>query len=530
VLVVVAIEPIGHVVDVPLLAVSSQGGGVVVHARMMLGGDVVRVEPEGLVGEDTELSLKLAVALTSLLTGGVTGVRVVFSDGEVSGASAGAVFAAVMLLAVRGLWPPKGVTGTGMLSPLGLVLPVKGVEAKLEAAARANMSRVFIPFASAEQPVETGMEVVRVCTVFEAALAMASRTPPSWSLELTSHVREVEELFRDEALMLIELARKLGLNVTRALKAYQEGRYYAAASIAFSLLTSRAEDALPLVLEALNATSVEQVLDMAARRLYSVVSKLKQQEWVKVNDVLAVVEAASRLYVAENLALNASGRGLAALRALTVLSWLDLVGSLPSPQVPLSTVRDVAKQLVAYARLSLDYVKAVAGSVAASLAMEDGRSLESWLDDAHYYYVSGNYFKALGLAVRAIARLDAALALASMGSSADRCYRSLVAEYLAQLATYGVATPSALLYHTYALTLPSPHSIPLEASAASRLLLALAVTAKTGATAVEAKVAREEIVLPYTILSAVITASVASALAAIAFTARRKEVEYGLRL
>ena len=513
---------------VPLLAVTPGGEGVVVWAELDFGGDVVRVEPEGLVGADTRLSLELASMMAALLAGGEPGVRAVFGDGEVSGASAGAVFAAVALLARRGLAPPEPATGTGMLSPLGLVLPVQGVEAKLEAALAEGVRRVFVP-APFNGSAPAGLRLARVCTVFEAAASMIGE-PMRGGAALPPAPPAADKLFADDAELLLSLALRLGLNASRAVEAYELGRYYVAASLAYSQLASQHQRALAPVLEVLNASDVRGALDGAATRLYRAYAEARHRGAVPLGQLAAILAAASRLYVAERLAMNSTALGLAALRALTVHSWLDVAEEVDEgPLLPPALVDEAARVVVRYASLSLEYAVAVAGRAAAEIVMEDGRSVAEWLDDARQYLVSGNPIKAMALAIRVLAELDAALALASMGPrAASECYERLVAEYVQALRALGVEPGLPMLYHHYAEALGHPYSAALEASAASRLLLYLLLLNKLSG-AQPTAVASAGSALPYALAAATLAAAVAAACFAAASAASRKEVEYGLR-
>lgn len=97
-----------------------------------------------------------------------------FDMGEAGGSSAGLVttLAWVDALTDGDLTAGRDIAATGAIAPDGTVLPVAGVQFKLQAAADADVDLALIP-AKYEGPVPEGLTVVRVANIEEALAAVA---------------------------------------------------------------------------------------------------------------------------------------------------------------------------------------------------------------------------------------------------------------------------------------------------------------------------------------------------------------------
>ena len=243
---------------------------------------------------------------------------------------------------------------------------------------------------------------------------------------------------------------------------------------------------------------------------------------------LALIEASYRMYVAEHLALNETAKAMAALRAVTVLSWLEVARVSATPLVGFEALEEADRVLGSYVDAVVDYVRAVTGFDPREVRMADGRTVGEWLKDALIYSLSGNHVRSLALRLAVLERLDEALALSTMGArEALQCYRRLFSDLYSVAVDRGVMVQVPLLYHEYSVTLEESDpglAAVMEAAAASRLLLALALTmpASTATPAAE----------PVTVAAEGLAVAALASLAlgvSLALIASRYEVEYGLR-
>ncbi len=122
-------------------------------------------------------SRKLGIYVSSRLPAMDLPVPVRFAMDDVSGASAGLMFALQIYAQLHPLALSKAVAGTGTLSPDGAVGPIEGTAQKLEAARRAGATVFFVPrqnLADLAGTKTTGIDIVPVAT-FACALKYLRR-------------------------------------------------------------------------------------------------------------------------------------------------------------------------------------------------------------------------------------------------------------------------------------------------------------------------------------------------------------------
>ncbi len=501
-----------------LLAVSENDEGVAIPVTLVYGeGSGVNVVPST-VGVDTVLSARLAWVYASILDGRGVPITLVFPEPDVKGASAGAVLAVAFMASFRGMVLGSSFSGTGMLSPLGLILPVKGVEAKVEAAAEKGIGVIVVPLGFSV--VGKGVRVVDVCTVPEALAVLAGGEPVSPTVSFDKLSESVSGLFEEDAERLIALARRLGINVSDAERLAAEGRLYSAASRAFAELVKAGNPIIiNEVLKLVEGVSLQEALDRTVKRLDEARSIILSRDTVPLNKLLALVEADYRMFIAERMAANESTRPYAALRLLTVYSWLRVAERLGGVSVPVEAVKTAARILVDYASTSYDYLRAVSESEQ-EVIMEDGRPVSSWVSDARMYLVTGNYVRAIALALRVLEEVDAVLSLATLGpGNATLCYKRLAAWYTVWLEEHGLPVQLPSLFVSYALASSSIGPL-IHAAALALLELSLAHQ-------LTARVTPSYVPQSYTVLLTAIASSASAALAALiplALRSRLKEV------
>lgn len=105
-------------------------------------------------------------------------VPVHFSMDDVSGASAGLMFALQIYADLRGISDARTIAGTGTIAPDGSVGPIEGTRQKFEAARRAGASVFFVPVANRADLAHTDRGTIAIVPVqtFDEALAYLTRT------------------------------------------------------------------------------------------------------------------------------------------------------------------------------------------------------------------------------------------------------------------------------------------------------------------------------------------------------------------
>ncbi len=502
-----------------LLAVTDSRG-IIVSTKLYEypSSPILLIEPVQGVASDTRLSIELAWRLARILSG-VDGlaVRVVFSSEEVSGASAGSVFAAAMLAAAYGLRLEPLRSGTGVLSPLGLVLPVQGLEQKIDAAKHAGLEAVYTPYQSIKR-VE-GIKVIPVCTVFDA-VGVLSASPITLGPGLVVNTTAVDSSFADEAEEFIAIGRRLGVDVERAVKALNYS-YYAAASLAFASIVG-SNVTVDQVLEAFGFSSTGKVLAKAAIQLNNFIESIERKGCSELDDLLAAVEASYRLYVAEKASLNKTLEKYALLRALTVFAWLEAANASVTPCVGMDAVRHAKARLADLVETAYNYALTVLGENVKQVVMEDGRTLEEWIRDMRLYDVSGNTVRVLALSLRILEALDELFTLSSLEPAAAlKCYRRLVDQLATMLTIRGGAVALPMLFYHYAGILGHQLAAQMYATTASRLLLLTLLTQPSSHTGVVTS--GTSLLTPFT-LAGVFAVAVSAILTLLASRAGGKEV------
>ncbi len=141
--------PLNRSVTVPLVAVTDTGG-IVVFAEVVSrpGSGNIYVSLDGIVGEDTQYSIKKAVFLAQKLSGkhiGFNDIYFYLGKDIIEGESAGVAFTAAVYALLTGSELNHDVVATGGVSLDGSVVKVGGVLEKLRAVAEYGAKVFIIP-------------------------------------------------------------------------------------------------------------------------------------------------------------------------------------------------------------------------------------------------------------------------------------------------------------------------------------------------------------------------------------------------
>ncbi len=531
------VSPVSTVssVRVGLLAVTSGEVGVVVPVDVGLrwpGTGVVEISPLGLVEEDTLSSSIVAFYLAAFLTRhdplSYDG-RVVFETREeVSGASGSGFLAAIFMLLFSGLLPREDVSMTGALSPLGVILPVRGVEAKIAAAESKGYDMVIIPFGEYNVS-NVSTRIVKACNVFDAVNWLSgygaiNAPEPTYPKEF------FEKAFQDDAVFFGEIINKTmggtGLvNFTLYHEAFRRGDYYEAASLAFTQLINSNLSADAIIAN-LGYDSVSSVMRDALYAVSSLRKLVFNGDIVDLFGFIVLASAEKRLYIAENM-FSANKTRMALLRALTAISWVSVYNetNIRGPYVFKERLRHGVELLLRYTELVLRYAESIAGKV----KMVDGRWAGDWLTDARQALMIGLLARAYAIVVEVLSTIELTVFLHSMIvqegiEEAYKCVRETVMWYMSMLASYPslLAYPQALYDYGVNYVEDEPARVSLAASLAAILFGVIVLIGQAGASGiVEAMEASGINVFIALVLVGVATGILGFSLARLA----RKEIE-----
>jgi len=414
----------------PLLAVGENEKGVVIETLVKLlypGKGLVAVSPSMTVARDTADSARVGfyyAAIESMHDPLSFDASIHFETSrELSGPSASGFIATALLLLFRGLSLAHNVSMTGMVNPNGLLLPIAGLKAKLEAAKEHGYTLVVVPLTLNPRmnPSVPGVEKVQVCMVDEAASVMASTTkslfypPPSLNL---SWVRGVEEGFAPAAKHLQELARRVADLLPKEMrraplrlvqdseKLLKEGYPYAAASLAFAALYNASmtfinTGGVPGRLWAILGTP-QQARAEAAKAVEEARDRFASARMIGVWGFEALAMAEARLYVSEALAFKTStvDQVYSVLRALTAEAWARMASPDLGPKIPREAVVKAVHAALVYADAAKKYTMDLFGQ---SFKIYGFIPADTWMKEAERAYTQGLYARAYGLAATLVA-------------------------------------------------------------------------------------------------------------------------------
>ena len=447
-----------------LLAVDTHNRGLVVNAYVQLGpgkGEV-NLEPSSQVDDSTRYSSRVGFIVAELAAGRNPlhySLSVSFeTTTPVGGPSASGFLAAAVYDLARGIVPDTGnVTMTGMVSLTGLVLPVAGVEAKLEAAARAGFEKVILPVIEA-MAVNTSGEglprVIAACDFLDAAAALADSPMPGHGVPRlpeppTVFGRDAERFSKAAS----RLAPMIGDPKTRTLvlqlvnatgPMIERGDYYSAASFGFVALLTAAE----YLASHNNFSAVENAVGVKLDdAIKSAEHDVASQSWRLHGGLCsywrfaALSEAAYRLYLAKQV--RDSDPALSLLRALSASSWARAADQAGGPMVDCGRLEDTVKFMAGYAWLAYRYLESIIELPITIRVPVDNRSMTAWLKDMDEALKRGDYTLAMGLATFIVSQVETSL----ISSTSSTC----IIEHWDRMAS--TAGPEALfpagLYHRY---------------------------------------------------------------------------------
>ena len=496
----------------PLLAVVGRGQGAVIDARVWVripGRDIFITRPVLGVGEDTALSARIALYYAALLnhidpTRIDAGVEFI-NEQEVSGASAGLpLFLGYYALLSNKYINTSVLTGTGLLSPNGLVVNVGGVVEKIRAGLANGLKQFLIPYSDYEQyrvRLESLNATIHpVCSV-ESALVYTFNSP-----DVNASITIPETYFKRAAFELITVLNKtiaLATNTSlasrnnlvgmlreylrEAIKLAKRGYYYTSASIAYSGLVEFIQEASINLVDNLTRLILSSIdRKKLAEEIYILKAEVMRRKHVPLWRLEALMSAEYRLYAAAKLLSSNDPRlkALGALRLMTVVHWLDAAKSVTGPLIDSAAFRRAVKLLVNYADLATKYIESLIKSKKVKLRNAEMIPISTLQLDMHTALLQGDYIRAGALALNILGLVTSSLAGYDLASGTPPTILRECALKQLQLheAITGLRSFNADIMADYALHTPFNESSALiadQASTYSLLLLVLSVSEGT---------------------------------------------------
>ncbi|UXD22436.1 hypothetical protein IPA_04735 [Ignicoccus pacificus DSM 13166] len=427
----------------------------------------------------------------------------------------------------------KHIAMTGMIGLGGEILPVGGVKVKAEAVKAYGLSFFLVP--QNETVKVKGLEVIPISTILDSIRYMGITphfkvcgTPKSLEESATVFKSHYERLYNltEEVIAKLKVVSPDIQNQLRYAKLVaSEGRYYAAASYAFTALikayteyykeillnltkgsniTSTVTVTVPLNKTGSNITNIHKIHGMhpiktiklppkAEKFIKDEITKIKKYTQIKPSNCYAnywSLEACAAVYNREfrlsrylerlstpqftnsSITNIASLLALAKARAVSITLWNSAVQQLADMDgaPPISNIKKVSKEAVTIGLAAAKYaLSMIPLKVAFTSPINDA------VDKMYQAYVNGNYAKAIGLA--AYTYENAADTLMSIGNS------TAVAEKILPMVmerSY-CGTPSFIAYNYYGYVNSLLKTDKLSAEALSYTALFFAHLAETNA-------------------------------------------------
>jgi len=344
---------------IPLLAVSGNNTGVVIPGEIRVyhgGRGLVSVSS---ASEDLLVSIKIALIYASI----TTGVDYKCCDyylkveGDVKGLSATLLFYIVFSHILSRGECPENISATGIIGPGGVIGAVGGLEYKLRAAQTVNLALVYIPGVQREYANYTSIPTISVYTVYD----YVSR-PPQEDKNTHPLLERMQSLFKPVYENLSNTAGKVlreledlnwsdrYFNSARERLEYShvaasQGKYYVAASLAFSALIDAYTSRL-LYFYVKKPGELVDVINTLLSNVLSVASSIKREITWRLEEAVKtglmdpvyldlLITAYTRASEAERIALEAthlnsdlsqaiSVTTVAQARVLSAIGWLNV--------------------------------------------------------------------------------------------------------------------------------------------------------------------------------------------------------------
>jgi len=383
------------------LAVSPSGEGFVVPINVTVigpGDGLVYVAAIPSTGGGFGPSAQVAYYVTARLLGinytdYTVLIRVLGDLPMVGGPSASAYISAAIYSILSNSSLRDDAAMTGIILPDGLVGPVGGVRAKVEAAARRGIHVVAVPIGQfASVP---GVRVVEVGTIEQAITVLTNRSiklnfgEPDWGRfnRIGRFLYErVAELYRQET----------GRAPPRvALDEAEAGHFYTAASLIYQALIRYYNRLVA------SGEADPRVLESRARRIIKKVLDELRSVRITASNIDMVVAVYRRVNDVERM-LESGDVAVAYVRAITLRPWLDAIKRYGNGQaIDEEIIRGLSRLYLEFAKAMYAYVSEIVGPEVAGI--------KSYVNNAIDEAREGKYLLSLADSIEAISRAAAVL-------------------------------------------------------------------------------------------------------------------------
>ncbi len=405
------------------------------------GSGRVFVNTDPVVGTDVQVSIRIAKEVAESFTG-VSGLDYyyTFQSGSPSivGMSGGAGILGYTM-AAQICKEPADVIATGIIYPDGSIGPVSGIGEKVLSAP--DGFTVLIPYLNHNKTPGT----IPVRDVSDIAYYFLGMKPK----ENHGTYADYEMLMREVASHMISEAEERGENATEARRAFDNGRYYTASSIAFQLWV----DAREREFSGLSSG----ILRKMARTIIEAEPETPEIRTQRDAEIYIIYR--ERLEDARNSASNWTDYkdvAYAVERMRTAKVWLSMIGRLDGHRFD-QDIEELARRNIEMAKEYYYYLY--------NLLPEEFLNVSGkYLERAEEAYIRGDYWLSLSYSLKSSANSMYVLEIATSGNLTQylsikreivrrRTGRSFISWNYAQLAEYYSQSDPALslLYYDYAL-------------------------------------------------------------------------------
>ncbi len=463
---------------------TSQGSTADIYLDVRPGNGAVYIDSFPLTKLDTQLSARFAREYACQLADRDCSKLDFFyviraRSTIIGGPSAGGAMTVLAYAALENLPIRQDTVMTGTINSGGLLGPVGGVPAKIDAARASNFSKVLVPAAEYNASLAniTGIDVIPVRDVETAIWYFTGKDIRPKEGNLTVPV-QYSQTMQSIAQTLCSRADGLANEtaptnesiVDRALavNASDKGDYYSAASFCFAadlslrteLLSNQSQDYLRSIYRQLRV-DIQQT-DNQLPKNFTTISDLEIYMVVRER----LMDASNTLDKEDYQHLNASGVAYALERFNSALAWSTFFGKLPSERLDLSTaqLQQSCDTKLAEAEERLNYI-----TYLTTIPLTDTRTE---LSDAYDFRRQKEYALCVFKASKAKAEADSVISALYSGNDLNKTVQLKIEkarELLSQSAQRRSFPVLSYSYYQYAKDLKDPYSANLYADYALEL-------------------------------------------------------------
>ncbi len=362
-------------ISIPLLAVRESGGGTVINVTIEMyypgEGDILIIDPHGIIGEDTRISIKYALIIASVLQGvnyKSYDYKIIFPEKtNVEGTSATLSFLLGFTYLFKTNYTVLKIGSTGLVSPALVIGNVSGLKEKIEAGLSNGLEEIIGPInpVGEHYKVYKGFpDVYSMYRELELAINYSKVFKPVYpDIYFLAFNKSYHE-FMSICKHLVYEYDVSSKTYSLAEKYYSEGKLYVAASYAFrayvdilsTLYTRyyRKPWSINKIYEWINGN-----ISSYMNTLEEYVSRIKYSDSISVWVLDALMNSYIRYMISKNLMnmYNESGNEtyliLSLARIQTAKHWLGLISNITGGSITINS--DNLELVAEYVNTTIKY-------------------------------------------------------------------------------------------------------------------------------------------------------------------------------